>query len=141
MAVVLAVVGMSLGVDVYRAAVDRVAVVAVARPIAADLAVSADDLRQAFVPADSDLATVPWDQVDTVIGSFATTDLLFEQAVPPGASSGTSAPRAGEAVVGLSVQPGRVRPASSPLATRFSSSPNPALHPCAHASSARASRE
>lgn len=107
-AMVLAVLGALLGLYVYRAAVDRDAVIAVARPVADGSIVTVADLREVELPDDSGLAVVPWTDVDTVIGRFAVTDLLPGQIVTADSVTADRVPRSGEAVVGLSVAPGRV---------------------------------
>lgn len=110
--IVLAVVGALAVVVVYRQADNRVAVVAVARPVPFGQTVTRADLREAQLPVDSGLATVPWSAVDSVVGRTALTDLLVGQSVTPDGVGTTPQPEAGYAVVGIAVGPGRapVRP-------------------------------
>lgn len=116
LAVVLAVVGALLGAYAYRGAVVRDGVVAMARPVPFGAVVQIADLREVQLPSDTGLATVAWSDADTVVGSFAATDLRAGQTLTPDSVSGDRSPAPGEAVVGLSVEAGRVP--STPLAAR-----------------------
>lgn len=106
--VVLAVLGALLGVVVYREGAQRVPVVAMARSVPFGQVVTRDDVREIPLPADTGLATVAWSNVASVIGRVAVTDLLAGQAITPDAVVSERPPAAGDAVVGVSVGPGRV---------------------------------
>jgi hypothetical protein len=106
-AVVLAILGGLAGVLAYREATGRVSVVAVARPVAFGQVIELADLRELQLPADTGLATLPWDQVDVIAGRRAATDLPVDTVVPPQAVTDQRPPQRGEAVVGLSLPPGR----------------------------------
>ncbi|MDN5751322.1 MAG: SAF domain-containing protein, partial [Pseudonocardia sp.] len=116
LAVVLAVAGAFLAAYAHRAAVVRDGVVAVARPVPFGAVVQITDLREVQLPSDAGLVTVAWRDVGTVVGMLAATDLRAGQTVTPDSVTGDSSPAPGEAVVGLSVEAGRVP--SSPLAAR-----------------------
>jgi hypothetical protein len=114
--VVLAGVGALMAAFVYVQAAGRVSIVAMARPVPFGQVVGRDDVRELALPADTGLATVPWSDVDSVVGRTAATDLLAGQAVAPGSVAGDRPPRKGEAVVGVSLGPGRIP--LTPLAVR-----------------------
>lgn len=116
LAVVLAVAGAFLAAYAYRGAVVRDGVVAMARPVPFGAVVQIADLREVQLPSDAGLVTVAWLDVGTVVGMLAATDLRAGQTVTPDSVTGDRSPAPGEAVVGLSVEAGRVP--SSPLAAR-----------------------
>lgn len=107
LAVVLAILGGLAGVVAYRAATAQVSVVAVARAVPFGQSIQPADLRELRLPADAELATVSWDDVDRVVGRVAATDLAADTALSPAAVTDAGPPRAGDAVVGLSLAPGR----------------------------------
>src|SRR3954454_23103667 len=111
-AVVLAILGGLAGVLAYREATGRISVIAVARPVPFGQVIEAADLHELQLPSDTGLATVPWDQVDSMAGRIAATDLLVNTALSPDAVTDQRPPQVGEAVVGLSLPPGRA-PATS----------------------------
>lgn len=74
------------------------------------------DLREVQLPSDAGLVTVAWREVGTLVGMLAANDLRAGQTVTPDSVTGDRRPAPGEAVVGLSVEAGRVP--SSPLAAR-----------------------
>lgn len=111
-ALVLAILGGLAGVLAYREATGRTSVIAVARPVPFGQVIEAADLRELQLPSDTGLATVPWDQVDSVAGRTAATDLSANTAVSPDAVTDERPPQPGEAVVGLSLPSGRA-PATS----------------------------
>lgn len=106
--VVLAALGALLGAYAFRELGQRSGVVALARPVAFGEVIDRADLREAALPNDTGLSVVAWDQVDSVIGRTAGTDLFAGQPLPPEAVAQTRVPRAGEAVVGMAAEPGRL---------------------------------
>ncbi|WP_130290003.1 SAF domain-containing protein [Pseudonocardia sediminis] len=104
---VLAIIGALLGAYAYRAAVSRDGVVGVAQPLAFGATVRISDLREVQLPSDTGLATVPWSEVDSVVGKLTSTDLRAGQVLTPDSVTGERLPAPGEAVVGLSVESGR----------------------------------
>ncbi|MHA6783177.1 SAF domain-containing protein [Pseudonocardia saturnea] len=116
LAVVLAVAGAFLAAYAYRGAVVRDGVVAMARPVPFGAVVQVADVREVQLPSDAGLVTVAWRDVGTVVGMLAATDLRAGQTVTPDSVTANGSPAPGEAVVGLSVEAGRVP--SSPLAAR-----------------------
>lgn len=116
LAVVLAVAGAFLAAYTYRIAVVRDGVVAVARPVPFGAVVEIADVREVQLPSDTGLVTIAWRDVGTVVGRLAATDLSVGQTMTPESVTGESSPAPGEAVVGLSVEAGRVP--SAPLAAR-----------------------
>lgn len=106
--VVLATVGALLAVLVYRGAVERVGIVATARPLTAGDQIGPEDVRQILLPPDSGLATVPWTSVDTVVGRYAASDLRAGTTLTSDAITTERLPGPGEVVVGIAVDPGRI---------------------------------
>ncbi|WP_214405750.1 SAF domain-containing protein [Pseudonocardia lacus] len=106
--VVLAVLGALSGVVLLQVSSQREPVVVMATTVPFGQTVAREHLREVALAADSGLTTVPWTEVDSVVGRIATTDLLAGQAVTPDAVTTTRLPTAGNAVVGVSVQPGRL---------------------------------
>lgn len=115
-AVVLTVLAGLAGVLAYRTVTDRVSVVGMARPVPAGQTIEAADLRELQLPADTGLATIAWAEVDRVVGLEASTDLAANTALSPDELTAVRPPGPGEAVVGLSLAPGRAP--VSPLAVR-----------------------
>ena len=107
LAVVLGIVGALLAAYAYRLAVARDGVVALARPLPFGSVVQQSDLRQVQLPADTGLATIGWTDVGSVVGQLAATDLRAGQVLTPDSVTIDRTPMPGEAVVGLSVEPGR----------------------------------
>jgi hypothetical protein len=106
--VLLATVAALLGAYTYRGAVSRDSVVATVRALPFGSLVQITDLREVPLPPGTGLATVVWRDVDSVVGRIAATDLRAGQTLTPDAVTDERSPRPGEAVVGLSVGPGRV---------------------------------
>jgi hypothetical protein len=107
-AVLLGSTGMLLGWFVYQQATDRTPVVAMARPVPFGQEMTAADVREALLPSGTDVSTVPWTEVDDVIGRLAATDLYPGQLLPPDAVRSELIPQDGEAVVGMPVGPGQL---------------------------------
>lgn len=108
LAVTLGLVGALLGAFAYRGAVVREGVVVMARPLPFGSVVQLSDLREIELPLGSGLASVAWDDVGTVVGQLAATDLRAGQTLTPDSVTPDRVPAPGEAVVGLSVEAGRV---------------------------------
>lgn len=106
LAVTLGVIGALLGAYAYRGAVARDGVVAMARPLPFGSVVQLTDLREVQLPLDTGLASVTWDEVGTVVGLLAATDLQAGQTLTPDSVTPNRVPAPGEAVVGLSVEAG-----------------------------------
>ena len=113
--VLLAILGAVGGVLTVGQVSRRVAVVAVARPVAFGQTVSALDLRSVLLPLDTELATVAWDRSGGLVGQVAATDLLPGQILTPDAVTTARPPAPGSAVVGVALEPGRL-PATPLLA-------------------------
>lgn len=108
LAVVLAVLGALAGAYAYTAASGRVGVVALARNLPVGATVTATDVREVQLPDDTGLDIVSWDQRDAVLGRVTTAALQVGQIVTPTSVTDARVPAPGEAVVGVSVEPGRV---------------------------------
>jgi hypothetical protein len=106
--VVLAVLGALLGVVLFQVVSQREPVVALAATVPFGQPVDREDLREIALSSDNDLATVPWNEVDSVVGQIAVTDLLAGSVLSPDAVSPIDPPGAGEAVAGVAVGPGRL---------------------------------
>ena len=107
LAVILAVLGALAGAYAFTAATGRVGVVALARTLPVGATVSPADVREVQLPDDTGLATVPWDERDAVIGRVTVASVQAGQIVTPASVTIARVPAPGEAVVGLSVEPGR----------------------------------
>ncbi len=108
LAVLLAALGALAGAYAYTAAAGRVGVVALARTLPVGATVAATDVREVQIPDDTGLATVSWDQRGSVVGRVTTTALHTGQIITPTSVTDARVPAPGEAVVGVSVEPGRV---------------------------------
>ena len=97
-----------LAVYAYRAAVAREGVVALVRDLPVGSVVQVTDVREVLLPPDNGLATVPWRNVDGVVGLIVASELRAGQVLTPDSVSAEQSPAPGEAVVGLSVEAGRV---------------------------------
>jgi hypothetical protein len=114
--VLLGALGMLAGWVAYQQATDRTPVVAVAREVAFGQEITAADVRQVSIPGGTELRTIPWDDVDSVVGRRAATDLYPGQTVPPDAVRGGAIPAVGDAVIGMPVGPGQLP--ATPLTVR-----------------------
>lgn len=108
LAVALGVIGALLGAYAYRGAVAREGIVVTARPLPFGSVIQLSDLREISLPPGSGLSSVAWDDVGSVVGRLAATDLRAGQTVTPDSITSDNVPALGEAVVGLSVESGRV---------------------------------
>lgn len=114
--VALGTLGALLGAFAYREAGQRTSVVAVARPVPFGQVIERADLREVPLPTDTELSTVEWDALDSVIGRTAMTDLIAGQTLPPDAVADHIIPASGEAVVGMSAEPSQLP--ATPLGAR-----------------------
>ncbi|MCX6462680.1 MAG: SAF domain-containing protein [Pseudonocardiales bacterium] len=105
---VVGVVGALLAVYAYRAAVAREGVVALVRDLPVGSVVQVGDVREVLLPPGSGLATVPWRDVDGVVGLVVSDGLRAGQVLTPGSVTTEQVPAPGQAVVGLSVEAGRL---------------------------------
>lgn len=108
LAVVLAVLGALAGAYAYSAATDRIGVVALARTLPVGATVAPADVREVQLPDDTGLATVPWAERDAVIGRVTVASIQGGQILTPASVTTARVPAPGEAVVGVSAEPGRV---------------------------------
>jgi hypothetical protein len=106
--VVLAVLGALGGVVLYQVSGQREPVVVMATTVPFGQVVERADVREVPLAAEAGLATVPWRDVDSVVGRVAATDLLAGQAITPDSVVVAGPPVAGDAVVGVSLGPGRL---------------------------------
>lgn len=106
--VVLAVLGALLGVLLFQITAQRESVIAMAATVPFGQVITRDNLREVAVSVDDGLATIPWSDVESVVGQIAATDLLAGSAVTPDAVSPGGPPETGDAVVGVAVGPGRL---------------------------------
>jgi len=81
-------------------------VIALARPLASGSEVQLSDLREVRLPSDTGLATMPWTDVDDMVGLIAAGELRAGQILTPDSVTVDRVPAPGEAVVGLSVEVG-----------------------------------
>ncbi|MHA6622906.1 SAF domain-containing protein [Pseudonocardia sp. DLS-67] len=114
--VLLGVMGALLGWFAFQQATRQIAVVALARPVPFGQVISNLDVRPAALSAGSDLSSVRWSDVDSVVGRTAATDLFAGQPLPPDALRAEPIPADGDAVIGLAVGPGQLP--TTPLAVR-----------------------
>lgn len=84
---------------------ERVAVVGVARDVAYGQTITAQDLTQIEIPADSGLSAVSWAQGSSVVGKRAATDLLAGSLVQQKAYTDGDLVPAGKSLVGVTVKP------------------------------------
>jgi flagella basal body P-ring formation protein FlgA len=114
--VLLAIVGALLGWFAYQQATQHITVVALARPVAFGQVISNLDVRPVPLPSGSDLSSIAWSDVDTVVGRTAATQLYAGQTLPPEALRAEPIPAAGDAVIGIAAGPGQLP--TTPLAAR-----------------------
>jgi hypothetical protein len=90
------------------AAGDRVAVLSVARSVDAGTAITAADLGEARVAEDPELRPIPASQREDVIGQVAGVDLRPGTLLTRSQLSPVAIPAAGQALVGLALEPGKL---------------------------------
>ena len=105
-ALLLMGVGALGSVVLFSQASARQPVLAVAAPLARGEVVAAEDLRVAYVGSDDPMLTVSPDQLSSLVGLVALTDLEAGTIIVPGFFAARVEVDAGEGVVGLSLGPG-----------------------------------
>lgn len=105
-AVLVVAVSALVGVVLFSQAAAREPVVALASPIERGQVLTNDDLRVVFVGTDGPIAALSPDEVPSLIGLVAATDLEAATLVTPGLFVGRSSLGADEGVVGLALSPG-----------------------------------
>jgi SAF domain-containing protein len=103
----IVLVGAVAGVQVTAHVDDRVAVLAVARPVKAGQVIAAADVTTASVNVDSAVTTVPASSRVSVIGRIAAMPLAKGTLLGPAQVGPPVWPAAGEALAAVAVKPGR----------------------------------
>lgn len=106
--VVLVVLGILGGVWLVRAAGERVAVLAVARPVPYGAVLTAGDLTRAEVSVDPAVATVPAGDLDQVLGLVAATNLTPGSLLTRSAVTRLAPPGPGQVLVAIALPAGRL---------------------------------
>lgn len=107
----LLVVACAVGVVVLSQGLsERRPVLVVARPVLAGQVLTAADVRQAHVAADTSVAVIDADRLTEVVGSTAAVDLRAGSLVTEAVLGPAEVPATGESVVALEVKPGRYPP-------------------------------
>lgn len=106
--VALLLVGLgALGsVVLFSQASARQPVLALAAPLARGDVVSPEDLRVAYIGSDDPVLTMPSDELSSLVGLVALTDLEAGTIVVPGYFASRVEVETGEGVVGVSLTPG-----------------------------------
>ena len=107
LAVLLGVLGALVAAYAYRTALARDGMIALSHALPFGSTVQLSDVREVQLPADTGLATIPWSNVEVVVGRLAATDLLAGQLLTPDSVTAQRVPVPGDAVVGLAVEAGR----------------------------------
>ncbi|MFZ5871536.1 MAG: SAF domain-containing protein, partial [Actinomycetota bacterium] len=108
----LVVLGILSGAWLVKSAGDRVAVLAVARPVPFGAVITAQDLTRAEVSADPAVATVPVADIDEVLGLVAATNLAPGSLLTRAAVTDVKPPGPGEVLVAIALPATRM-PAGS----------------------------
>ncbi len=108
LAVLVAAGAAAAFVLLWLSAGERRAVLVVARPVPAGQQIVADDLTQARVAADPQVQVIAAGDADTVVGQTAQTDLVAGELLSRRELGGDGGLAAGEALVGLALEPGRL---------------------------------
>ncbi len=87
---------------------DRVAVVAVARPVPYGAVLSSADLTTAEVSVDPAVPTVPADRISELLGQTATVPLLAGTLLAPEAVAPVAPPLSGQVLVGVALRASRM---------------------------------
>jgi hypothetical protein len=106
--VALLLVGLGVlgSVVLFSQASAREPVLAVAAPLARGDVVSAEDLAVAYVGSDDPVLTMSPEELSSLVGLVAVTDLAPGAIVAPGYFAARAQVEAGEGVVGVSLAPG-----------------------------------
>lgn len=105
-AILLLAVSALAGAFAFSQVSTTVAVVAVTRTVPAGQVLHRDDLTVVQVNQSSGLATVPADDLSSVVGLRAVTDLPAGTTLTPDSFADALVPAAGEAVIGVVAAPG-----------------------------------
>lgn len=97
-----------IGLALNLRAGQRVAVLAVARPVAAGHQITDEALGEARISLDPRLATLPASQRSQVVGQFAAVNLQPGMLLARGQFSARPVPASGQAVVGVAAKPGQM---------------------------------
>lgn len=103
----IVLVGAVAGVQVAARVDDRVAVLAVARPVKAGQVITEADLTSALVSVDALVAVMPASSRASVIGQTAAMPLAAGGLLSPAQVGAPVWPAAGEALTAVAVKPGR----------------------------------
>jgi hypothetical protein len=105
--VLIAVAGLGGGLLVLNAG-NTHPVVAVASTVTRGEVIKRDDLRIVDVSADPSLQTVNGDQLDSIVGKRAATDLPAGTLLPANAATSELVPHRGRTLVGLQLKPSQL---------------------------------
>ena len=105
--VVALCLGSLLSYVIYSRLADEVAVVAVVNTVHRGQTVTAADLTTVSLGSSTDVAAVPADQLDQLVGRQAVFDLVGGSLLPVGAVSDVLVPPVGHTVVGIRLVAGR----------------------------------
>lgn len=105
-AVLLVAVSALAGVVVFSQASARVPVLALANPVERGQMLASEDLRVVYVASDDPVATIPAEDLGSLVGRLAVADLGEGVIVAPGFFAAEEQLAAGEGVVGLELSPG-----------------------------------
>jgi hypothetical protein len=97
-----------IGLALNLQAGERVAVLAVARPVAVGHQITDQDLGEARISLDPRLATLPASERSRVVGQVATENLRPGTLLTRDQFSARSVPASGQAVVGAALKPGQM---------------------------------
>src|SRR6266545_5709223 len=97
-----------IGLALNLQAGERVAVLAVARPVAVGHQITDQDLGEARISLDPRLATLPASERSRIVGQVATGNLQPGTLLTRGQFSARSVPASGQAVVGVALKPGQM---------------------------------
>lgn len=92
----------------FNTTADTVAVVAVSGNVSRGEVIDRNDLVTVDAAPNTAIATVPAEQIDTIVGARATADLLAGSLLNPAAISDAIAPAAGESLVGVALLPNQL---------------------------------
>jgi hypothetical protein len=115
--VLLIVVCAAGGVFTATQLAHRDSVLALARPVAVGQIVSAQDLKQVSIAADSDMDVVPASMASTVVGQPVAYSLPAGSLVTRSVLGSPNVPPPGQAIAAVGVKPGQFPPDLSPGST------------------------
>lgn len=106
--VALAAAGGLTAATLTMRAGERVPVLAVARTVEVGSVLTANDLTEARLPSDPNLAPIPAEQLSSVVGQVAAVPLRPGTLLTRGELTTTSAPAAGTQLLGVLLKPGHL---------------------------------